>query len=98
MDAGGANLVGPVFDRLPERPFPESPGKSGSVMVHGILADFSGVILRRTCNGKKALPLLQILFSCLHWLHDFWLESILRPSRVNAVAETVAALTKATAL
>jgi hypothetical protein len=57
----------------------------------GTLADLWGVILRRACNGKKALPLLQILFSCLHWLHDSGWESILPPSRVNAVAETVAA-------
>jgi hypothetical protein len=48
----------------------------------------------RTCNGKKALPLLQILFSCLALAARFSLESILPPSRVNAVAETVAALGK----
>jgi hypothetical protein len=37
-------------------------------------------ILRRTCNGKKALPLLQILFSCLHWLHGSGWNQSCRPA------------------
>jgi hypothetical protein len=60
-----------------------------------MLADLWGVILRRTCNGKKALPLLQIFVFLPALAARFWLESILPPSRVNAVAETVAALGKA---
>ena len=36
---------------------------SNSVLETWTLADLWGVILRRTCNGKKALPLFQILFS-----------------------------------